>query len=246
MDELLSTAQPGSLLDPRRFRFEGHQLAPSRVIELLRPHMTTERKEGIDRVVSGRTYSVVPVVEGLINTGNVSAVMRSAEAIGCQGFHLITGGGAFKHSERTSRGAEKWLDVWRWDESDACADHLKEQGYAIVATHLGETAVPIEAIDFTRKTALVFGNERDGVSEAMLKRADRQCIIPTTGFVESFNISVAAAICLYHARQDRLQRQGHHADLTRKERKALQASFYMRSVRHAARILRRAVVRERA
>lgn len=244
MEALLSSAQPGSLIDPNRFVVEERQMAPRQVVRLLRPHMREARWEGIEQVVSGRTYSLVPVVEGLVNTGNVSAVMRSAEAMGCQGFHVVTGGEAFKTSERTSRGAEKWLDVWRWSAPADCAAYLKEQGYTVVATHLDEEAVSIGELDFTEKTALVFGNEKEGVSSEMLAHADRSCVVPTSGFVQSFNISVAAAVCLYHGRQDRLRRQGYHADLTEGEQVALQASFCMRSVREAERILARALQRE--
>lgn len=238
MQRLLDSAQRGPT-EP--FEVGGVQLAPERVEALLRPHMTEARWEGIRRVVAGRTYEVATVVEGLINTGNVSAVMRSAEALGCQRFHIITGGGDFKHSQRTSRGAEKWLDVWRWDDPASCAAHLREHGYRIVATHLSDEAVPIDEIDFTQRTALVFGNEVGGVSEDMLREADQQCIVPTSGFVESFNISVAAAISLYHARQDRLRRQGEHADLTADQQAALRARFCLRSVNRAEEILRRAV-----
>ena len=108
----------------------------------------------------------------------------------------------------------------------------------MVKTH---GAVPINTIDFTQKTALVFGNERDGVSEAMLALADGTCLVPTAGFTQSFNISVAAAVCLYHARQDRLARQGYHGDLTDPQRETLRALFYLKSVRRARQILARAV-----
>jgi tRNA (guanosine-2'-O-)-methyltransferase len=223
------------------FEVDGVQLTPQQVIETLRPVMTERRMQRIEAVVAGRTRTVVPVVEGLVNTGNVSAVMRSAEALGYQQMHVVTTGGKYKTSERTSQGADKWLDVGRWDGPEACAEHLHKAGYRIVATHLDETAVPIGELDFTRPTALVFGNERDGVSDAMLEAADRRCIIPSSGFTESFYISVAAALALYHAREDRRQRQGHHADLTPDEQATLQARFCMLSVTEAEQILSRAL-----
>jgi tRNA (guanosine-2'-O-)-methyltransferase len=215
-------------------------LPPRRVIDVLRPYLSDARFARINEVVAERTYTVVPVVEGLINTGNVSAVMRSAEALGFQAFHLVTGDGFYKHSQRTSQGAEKWLDVHQWTTPEACIAHLKAAGYAVVATHLDETAVPIGAVDFTQPTALVFGNEQEGISPAMQALADRRCIIPMAGFVQSFNISVAAAVALYHARQDRIARQGYHGDLPATVQEQLCAAFCVRSVKHAARILRRA------
>ncbi|GIV60534.1 MAG: tRNA (guanosine(18)-2'-O)-methyltransferase [Rhodothermaceae bacterium] len=220
---------------------DGRRLAPEAVVAILRPYLTDERAARIEAVLDGRTYTVVPVVEGLVDTGNVSAVMRSAEALGYQAFHIITGPERFKTSKRTTQGADKWLDVHTWRTPADAVAYLKAAGYAVVATHLDDTALPIDAFDFTQRTALVFGNERDGVSEELLALADRRCIIPTPGFVESFNISVAAAVSLYHAYRDRLARQGYHGDLTAEERARLRARFYARSVRHARALLRQAL-----
>jgi tRNA (guanosine-2'-O-)-methyltransferase len=239
MHDLLKTA---SAQRARPFEVEGVRLAPERITELLRPHMTAARFARIDEVVRGRTYALATVVEGLVNTGNVSAVMRSAEALGSQRFHIVEGeNDRYKHSQRTSQGAEKWLDVWRWPAPAACAARLRDHDYRVVAACPSEDAVPIGEIDFSRRTALVVGNEAKGISEAMRAEADRCCVIPTPGFTESFNVSVAAAVALYHARQDRLRRQGEHADLSESEQAALRARFCMRSVGRADEILRRAV-----
>lgn len=219
------------------FVIDGQAYGPDEIVALLTPFISAERLARIEQVIAGRTYTVAPIVEGLIDMGNVSAVMRSAEALGYQDFHLITGGARFKRSTRTSQGADKWLDVHLWATARDCVAHLKAQGYSIVVTHLDDTAVPIGEIDFTHKTALVFGNERDGVSPEMLALSDRRCVIPMSGFVQSFNISVAAAVSLYHASRDRLARQGHHGDLTDEARARLRAAYCMRSVRRARQVL---------
>lgn len=234
---LLAAAGPHSLLDPDRFRVAGAPVPPAEIIRRLAPFLTEERRARIEAVVAGRTYTVATVVEGLANSGNVSAVMRTAEGLGFGAFHVVTGATRFKHSERTSQGADKWLDVWRWKDAAACAAYLKGEGYRIVVTHLDETAVPIDAIDFSRKTALVLGNEKEGASPEMLAHADARCVIPMSGFVQSFNISVAAALGLYQARRDRLARTGRQGDLTLPEQEALRAAYYRRSVRHAEQIL---------
>jgi len=241
MDDLLATAQPpADAQDP--FVIDGQALTPAEVIRYLRPVMTEDRLARIRAVVARRTNTVVPVVEGLVNTGNVSAVMRSAEALGYQSFHVVRGEhDRFKHSERTSQGAEKWLDLYRWPAPVPCVRYLRANGYRVAAMHLADEGVPIDALDFTVPTALVFGNEKQGVSPAMLEAVDASCIVPLSGFTESFNVSVAAAVALYHAQQDRLARQGHHADLGDEEQEALVARFCMRSVRHATAILRRAM-----
>ena len=242
MVELLTEAEAP---EADRFVVDGQRLTPEQVIEILEPVMRAERLERIREVVAQRTRTVVPVVEGLVNTGNVSAVMRSAEGMGYQDFHVVKGQNErFKHSERTSRGAEKWIDLTRWEAPEPCVDFLHAAGYTVVATHLDDEAVSIDTIDFTEKTALVFGNEKDGISPAMQEAVDQTCIIPMAGFTESFNISVAAALGLYHAQRDRLARQGHHADLSEPEQTRLVARFCMRSVRKPEAILRRAIETE--
>lgn len=241
MERLLASARlPNDRADP--FVIDGRRLAPEQVIDILRPVMTAARLRHIEAVAAKRTNTVVPVVEGLVNTGNVSAVLRSAEALGYQSVHVVHGAhDRFKHSARTSRGAEKWLDLYRWDAPEPCVAYLRAAGYRVVAMHLDADAVPIGDLDFTEKTALVFGNEEEGVSPAMQAAVDRRCLVPLAGFTQSFNVSVAAAVALYHARQDRLARRGRHADLSAAEQTALAARFCMRSVRHAEHILQRAI-----
>ncbi len=210
---------------------------PDLIIERLGEYISENRSKRIESVLAHRTHTVVTVVEGLVNLGNVSAVMRSAEALGYYQFHVIENNDRFKHSERTSKGAEKWLDVHKWADAEQCASYLHEKGYQIVVTHLDAEAKPIDEIDFTRPTALVFGNERAGISEAMLSLADQRCIIPMVGFVESFNISVAAAVGLYHAYLDRVRKLGIDGDLSEEDKKTLRARYYYRSVKQADRIL---------
>lgn len=233
----LLQASPYSPLEADRFTFGGRSFAAEEIVDALAGYLTVERMARIEGVLDGRTYNVAAVVEGLVNLGNVSAVMRSAEALGYQPFHVITGDASFKNSPRTSQGAEKWLDVYRWANPSDCAEHLRESGYRIVVTHLDERSVPIDTVDFSKPTAIVFGNERDGVSEEMVELADERIIIPMVGFVQSFNISVAAAVTLYHAYRDRRARLGAHGDLTDQERADLRAAFYLRSVRAAEDIL---------
>jgi len=241
MQQLLHRAQGGPVPEAVQ------SLSPEAIVAHLRPYLTERRQGRIDAVIEGRTDTVVPVVEGIVNTGNVSAVMRSAEALGFHRFHVITNASdddtQFKTSQRTSQGADKWLDVQVWEKPERCVAQLHDAGYRVVVTHLDADAVPIGELDFTQRTALVFGNERDGASEALVEAADATCIIPMEGFTQSFNISVAAAVALYHARADRLQRQGSHGDLSPKAQQELRAIYYLKSVNHAGDILARTVGR---
>ena len=247
-DSLFDALSEKRGIRPGRLRLEvnGRPVAPDVVCRALDALVSEERRRRIEEVLDGRTRTVTPVVEGTVNMGNVSAVMRTAEALGFQELHLVTGEARFKDSPRTSTGAEKWLDVHAWTSAGACVDALRARGYRIVATNLDPTARGIEDLDFTKKTALVFGNERDGVSREMLAAADERCFLPMTGFAQSYNISVAAAIALYHAYRDRMARSGYHGDLTDDERDYLRAVYFKRSVRHADQILRRVLADEEA
>ena len=211
--------------------------SPEFIVEHLEQYVSEQRRSRIEAVLNQRSNTVVPVIEGLANSGNVSAVMRSAEAMGFHQFHIIENNDHFKHSERTSKGAEKWLMVQKWTTPKECVEYLHQKQYKVVVTHLDDTAVPIQEINFTQRTAFVFGNEKAGASEDMLRLADQRCVIPMNGFVESFNISVAAAIGFYHAFLNRIQLQGYHGDLTEEEKLALRATYYQRSVKQADRIL---------
>lgn len=227
-------------VDEDPFTFGDVRLQPREVIECLEPHMTDRRLRRIREVVAQRTRTVLPVIEGLVNTGNVSAVMRSAEALAYQDVHVVKGDNErYKHSERTASGAQRWLDVWHWEGPSAFAEHLREAGYRLVATHLHADTVSIHEVDFTEPTALIFGNEEAGVSEAMMQEVDTACAVPLPGFTESFNVSVAAAVALYHAQQDRLERQGYHADLDAEARTRLAARFCLRSVNTPDKIIER-------
>lgn len=243
MRALMARAQRKAPYSSEGVEIGGETMPVEMVTEVLAPYLTDERKARIEAALDGRSYKLATVVEGLVNTGNVSAVMRTAEGLGVQPFHAVQGPGEarFKRSSRTSQGGDKWLDVHVWSGAADCAAFLRARGYQIAVTHLDDTAVPISEIDFTRPTALVFGNERDGASAEMLAEADARVILPLTGFVQSYNISVAAAIGLYHAWAQRAERLGAHGDLTPGERDALRASFYARAAPHGERILLRAL-----
>lgn len=257
---LCSAALPPPFSPPAAFEFGGRTFRAAEVIERLAPFMDEARCDRIAAIVAARTYSVVPVLERVHDLGNVNAVLRSAEGLGYGAAHLVdlqgdaaawadavweddgsglSVEGGMGRARRQSQGADKWLDLHVWPDAAAACDALQAQGYWIVATHLDADAVPIGEIDFAQPTALVFGNERDGISADMLARADQNCVLPIDGFIQSYNISVAAALALYHARQDRLVRLGRHGDLSPEEQEVLAARYYIRSVRAAAPILAR-------
>lgn len=216
----------------------GHVFTAEEVVRHLTPFLTPERAARIGRVVASRTRSVVPVLEGLYDRGNVSAVIRSAEALGYQEAHVIDTSPHFKQARRVTQGAEKWVDVREWGETRACVEALRGAGYRICVAHLGGECT-LRELDAGVKTALVFGNEHAGPSAEMLALADARFEVPMSGFVESFNISVAAALCLYDFRERRAALPGGHGDLGAEDRMELTAAFYLRGIEHAEQILTR-------
>ena len=207
------------------------------VLEKVGPLLTPDRLTKIQRVVKERNFDTAVVLEGIYDRGNISAVMRTAEGLGFGNFHVIELQEKFKESNRVTQGADKWVEVQKWKQTTDCVKSLKAQGYKICVTHLDATSKPLHEIDFSQKVALVLGNEKDGVSPEMIAAADERVIIPMTGFVQSFNISVAGALSLYHISQDRRNRLGTNASLTEEEQQILAALYYMRTQDSAAQYL---------
>jgi len=152
----------------------------------------------------------------------------------------------YDRNKKISQNADKWLDVKRWRSTRECLAHLKAEGFSIYATHLEGGAVPIERLSFAGKVALVFGNESRGVSDEALALADARCAIPMRGFVQSLNVSVAAAISLAKAVERREADRGRHGDLPEAEAAALRDRFYVLAVKQRARIAKAAAVEQRA
>ncbi len=215
----------------------GGLLCPSEhIISALEPWLTQERVEKIGKVLQNRTYTVSPVLDGLYDIGNMNAVLRTSEAFGFQAVHIIETSVKYREANRVAQGAEKWLDIFRWKSPLGCVSYLKEKGYKICATSL-DSQKTINEIDFLSPTAIVFGNEHEGVSKEMLKHADENIIIPMFGFTQSFNISVAASIVLYHAFQERVKQLQTNGDLYENERQILKALFYWKSLSRAKEIV---------
>ncbi|KAG0493156.1 hypothetical protein HPP92_006278 [Vanilla planifolia] len=206
-------------------------LASREVIEALEPCIMNARKERILRAVENRSYSVSLVVEGLMDFGNVSATFRSADALGIQSVHVISGGNKkrYKENRHVSKGAEKWLDIELWNSSIECFQALRTRGYRIATANLGMDTVSIYDLDWTHPTAIVVGNEHFGISHEALQLSDLNCSIPMKGMVDSFNVSVAAGILMHHAVSDRVSRLVSMADtvilLLKKDRSSLPSSF---------------------
>jgi tRNA (guanosine-2'-O-)-methyltransferase len=218
----------------------GGQATPLPGAEFLIP----ERKARIDEVVANRTRTLTVVMEAFCDPQNVNAVLRTCEANGVQEIHVVEGPmKPYGRNKKISQNADKWLDVRRWRSTAECLGNLKSEGFAIYATHLGDGSRSLEALSFLSKVALVFGNEQRGVSNEALRLADALYAIPMLGFVQSLNVSVAAAVSLARAVERRIAERGRHGDLAPEEAQQLRERFYVLAVKQRARVAKAAAGR---
>jgi tRNA (guanosine-2'-O-)-methyltransferase len=221
-------------------RLGGRVYPVHRVNEAVAGLLTPERRARIRQVVARRNFSFVPVLENVHDMGNISAAMRSAEAFGFGEFHIVEyANRKFKPANRVTNGCEKWLEIRAFSSPQDCLAELRQRGFQIFATKLSATARDLESVDFGRPTAVVLGNERDGVSEAMAGLCDGDVVIPMRGFTQSFNISVAASLAFFHASRETRRISGRDNDLTAVESQFLELEYMLRSLSHPHEVLSR-------
>jgi len=165
-------------------------------LNYLEGFMTEGRAERFRDVLSRRTRHFTVAVEDIFQLHNTSAVMRTCEVFGIQDLHVIEEKYGKTIDKEIALGAQKWVDVHRYDSVAPCIARLKADGYRIIATSPHEGSCLLEDFDITCRSALFFGTERDGLSDEVLKYADGFLKIPMVGFTESLNISSSAAIVI--------------------------------------------------
>ena len=163
--------------------------------------MTPERTERLTNVLGKRQPGLTIVLENVSDPHNISAVMRTCDAVGVQDVYILNTkiGLHEMWSAKASSSAAKWLTVHQFTNAAECFAELRKNFSKIYTTHLSTGAVDLYDINLTETVALVFGNEHSGVSEEIIDLADGNFIIPQVGIIKSLNISVACAVCLYEA-----------------------------------------------
>src|ERR1700712_1922695 len=158
--------------------------------------MTPERELRITNVLDKRQDNLIVVLENVFDPHNISAVMRTCDAVGIQDIYVLNSKIARhkKFGQKSSSSADKWLTIHQYTDTQECFAALRNQYSLILTTHLSSDAIALHDIDFTQSIALVFGNEHDGVSEEIRAMADGNFIIPQVGIIKSLNISVACAV----------------------------------------------------
>ncbi len=163
--------------------------------------MTPERKEKLVSVLNKRQNDITVVLENVFDPHNISAVMRTCDAVGVQELYVLNSKipRHKKWGARSSSSAAKWLTIHQFENTEDCFAQLRKNYSRILTTHLSTDAVGLYEVNMTEPIALVFGNEHSGVSEEVLGLADGNFIIPQVGIIRSLNISVACAVTLYEA-----------------------------------------------
>eukprot|EP00743_Colponemidia_sp_Colp-15_P011887 GILK01013378.1.p1 GENE.GILK01013378.1~~GILK01013378.1.p1 ORF type:complete len:245 (-),score=37.81 GILK01013378.1:38-664(-) len=162
----------------------------------------------MEAVLNRRSSAVRIVLENIADQQNASAVIRTAEGFGVHHLHFIQAYNPAPSFSHVSKGTDKWLRFHYSDETESCLQDLKFKNFVVLATDLSPGAVPIEEVDFAPYKAaiekkeggiaLLFGNEVRGISPMARELADVKFVLPMTGFVQSYNLSVAAALTLSH------------------------------------------------
>ena len=163
--------------------------------------MTPERTERLTSVLNKRQPDLTVLLENVFDPHNISAVMRTCDAVGLQDIYILNTKipAHKKWGAKSSSSAAKWLTIHQFTNADECFAELRKHYKKIYTTHLSSDAVGLHQLNLTEPVCLVFGNEHSGISDEIIAMADGNFIIPQVGIIKSLNISVACAVCLYEA-----------------------------------------------
>jgi tRNA (guanosine-2'-O-)-methyltransferase len=208
-------------------------------IDCLREFVTPERYALFCRIVQNRTRYFTAAVENIYQSHNASAVLRTCDCLGIQDVHVLEAANTFKVSEDVALGAEKWLTIKRYNNTGDFISELKRKNYRIVATSSHRHACMLPDFDISRgPAAFLFGTELQGLSEELMNEADEYLMIPMSGFTESYNISVSAAIILYTL-MDKLKHSGISYPIDKGQKENLILAWLKKTVKDSDEILKR-------
>jgi tRNA (guanosine-2'-O-)-methyltransferase len=215
---------------------DGSRRPPPEANTLLLP----PRREKVDAVVSRRLRGLTVVLDQLEDAFNMAAVLRSCEAFGIQDVHVVENPDVpFAPHDKVTQGCDKWLDVYRHRTFGACARSLRAAGFRICVSAVREDARSVFEMEYDRPLALVFGNERTGVTPDALAAADEAFWIPMRGFTRSLNVSAAVSATLSRAIGWRLDHDRPGGDLSEPDARILRDRFYALSVKQRKRLFGR-------
>ncbi len=166
--------------------------------------MTPRRFQKIKAVLDRRQPDLTILMEHVHKGHNLSAILRTCDAVGIFEAHAVTPGGRLVSRRKTSGGGSKrWVGISTYGTVAEPAQALKARGFRILAAHLTDRAKDFREVDWTQPTALLLGQEKWGVTPEAEACCDGEVMIPMAGMVASLNVSVAAAVILYEAQRQR-------------------------------------------
>jgi len=165
--------------------------------------MTPERFTRLKHVLLRRQHDLTVLADGVHKDHNISAIIRSCDAVGVARLHAVSPGGEVRRHRRIAGGSRRWVDVELHDTTEDAYAELRRNGLRILAAHGAPDAVDFRDTDFTQPTAIVLGSELEGPTPYAIEQADAAITIPMHGLVESLNVSVAAAVILFEAERQR-------------------------------------------
>ena len=198
------------------FLLKYFKMADLDYLNYLEGFLTDNRKIRFADVLAKRTNHFTVAIEDIFQLHNTSAVMRSCEVFGIQQLNVIEEKYGKSIDKEIAMGAQKWVDVNRFESISECISNLKNKGYKIIATTPHENDCLLDDFDISQPSALFFGTERNGLSPEVLEQADGFLKIPMVGFTESLNISVSAAIIIQNL-MARLHKSDLHWQLSEEE-----------------------------
>lgn len=173
-------------------------MADLKLLKYLESYLTEHRRERFTSVLKQRTKYFTVATEDVYQLHNTSAVIRSCDVFGIQEVNIIEEVNTKRIDREIAMGAQKWVDLNRYNTVNQCIKDLKTKGYQIVATTPHAEDCDLIDFDISKKSCFFFGRETEGLSQQVLDEADCFLKIPMFGFTESLNISVSAAIILQH------------------------------------------------
>lgn len=188
-----------------------------KLLEYLETNITEKRLKRFNDVLSQRTKHFTVATEDVYHLHNTSAVMRSCDVFGIQELSIIEEQGGKKIDREIALGAQKWVDLNRYNSALDCIKDMRSKGYQIVATTPHKDDCLLQDFDVSKKSCFFFGRETEGLTQDVLDHADCFLKIPMFGFTESLNVSVSAAIILQNV-TGRLKQTDIHWQLSQEEK----------------------------
>jgi tRNA (guanosine-2'-O-)-methyltransferase len=222
-----------------------HLERPGQIRTYLAPFVRPERIARLESVLARRTFHLTALLDQVHDPHNISACLRSCDACGIQTLHIISeDGDPVTMNREVTQGTHRWLDIIYHQDTAAAVTAIKGAGYRIMVSELHAASPPVPLRDLPLQTpvCLVFGNERDGVSEALREAADLSFLVPMWGFVESLNISVALGIS-FHLLRERLDHELKGALISPSEQTAILDGWLLEEVPRARSVLTEVVRR---